>query len=166
MNRAALIATASALTAALTLALSLAGAGATLLALSSALLGAGWLYGWRRALLPAIDLALAGMIGLAAMAALLGASAWLTLAASGAALLAWDVMRLDLQLRAFTRVEDQAGIEQNHLRRVLLTIAGGLGLGMLALLLRTQFSFTAITALAVVTVLVIGRAIWAFNSSR
>jgi hypothetical protein len=137
--------------------------GALTLALVSIVLGGAWLYGWRRAMQRALDLGLAGATGLAAGVSAI-ASPWLALPALIAALLAWDLLRFDLQLRFFTRVDDLDLIERQHLQRAALTMTAGLALSMVALLVRAQFSFAVIALLAVVAVLVLARAVGAFST--
>lgn len=139
--------------------------GALSLALVSIILGGAWLYGWRRAMHRTLDLGLAGATGLAAGVSAI-TSPWLALPALIAALLAWDLLRFDLQLRLFTRVDDLALLERQHLQRAALTMAAGLALSMAALLVRAQFSLAVIALLAVVAVLVLARAVGAFSTGR
>lgn len=138
--------------------------GAPTLALLSTVLGGAWLFGWRRAIQPAMDWGLAGAVGLAAGASII-ASPWLALPALIAALLAWDLLRFDLQLRAFSRVDDLSRIERHHVRRAALTLAAGLLPSMAALLVRAQFSFAIIALLAVIVVLALARAAGAFSTA-
>jgi hypothetical protein len=138
--------------------------GALTLALLSIVLGGAWLFGWRRAMQLALDWGLAGAVGLAAGAAII-ASPWLALPALIAALLAWDLLRFDLQLRAFSRVDDLARIERHHIQRAALTLAAGLLPTMVALLVRAQFSFAIIALLAVIAVLALARAAGALSTA-
>lgn len=93
----------------------------------SVALGAGWLFGWHRRIALAVNAGLAGVVGLAALALLLGMPAALALTVLVAGLLAWDLMRFDHLLRAAKRIEDGAGLEHAHLRRIALTCAAGGG---------------------------------------
>ena len=132
----------------------------------SVALGAGWFTGWHRRIALAVNAGLTGVVGLAALALLLGMPAALALTVLVAGLLAWDLMRFDHLLRAAKRIDDGAGLEHAHLRRVLLTCAAGWGLAALAMAVRLDAGFNMIALLTVLAVLALGRAVRAIQQAR
>ncbi len=136
-----------------------------------------WVLGWWRGWTTPVDLGLAGVVGLAALGTIVSAgsqtaapSALLMLVTTACALGVWDLMRFDLRQRAFsedlarlkteneneTEVEvkveprkhsNLTDLEPGHLRRVLVVAGAGLVAGVLALVLRTQLTFTWIAGI-------------------
>jgi hypothetical protein len=80
-------------------------------------------------------------------ALLLAYGAWLDVATGWllvgivAALAAWDLDAFYKRLRRVTRIEQEARLVQNHLRRLLVALGLGLGLSAAALLLQYELRF-------------------------
>lgn len=134
--------------------------------LVAAALAALWLLGWQRGWLTPVDLGFVGMIGLAAFGAIESAgrptgtiTALLMLTATVSALTAWDVMRFDLRLRACAPkmpapdAQPETRLDGRHLRRIAAVAGVGFVAGALAIVLRTQLSFTTVALVLLLALL-------------
>ncbi len=121
-----------------------------------------WLFAWRRTLTTLVDAAFAGMIASGGLCALLYPG---SIAVLGVALclIAWDLLRFDLRLRALTRadtrIDNSAELAQRQVSALAPIVAAGLALGILAQLLRAQFSFAVVAALGLLALILLIRAL-------
>jgi hypothetical protein len=159
MRRLRVVLVGAALVAGLALAAGLLAAGQPPVAALTALAGPAWLVFWRRGIGTALDAGLAVLILGAGIALSMGAPAAIMLVGTVAALIAWDLMHLDLRLRAFRRVDHEAEIVRRHVQWLLIATGAGLGVAGLALAVRAQISFTAMFILGVLAAAALGRAI-------
>lgn len=134
-------------------------AGAPLYLALAALATLAWLATWRRGLSLGVDAGLTLAIAAAAAGIVVGAPAAAMAAGVISALVAWDLMHVDLRLGQVKRVERAREIEGRELRWAAIAAAAGLALTLLALAIKAQVSFTLVFALGVIAALALGRAI-------
>jgi hypothetical protein len=150
---------AAAVAAGFALGIGFASAGAPTYLVLSILVGPTWLLGWWRRRIELVHAGLVIVVGAAAAGLAVDAPAPLMLVATCAALLAWDLMRLDLRLHSIKRVEHASEIERRHLRWAALSAAVGFVVGGLGLSIRAPFSFTAVFVIGLLAALAMGKAI-------
>ena len=135
-------------------------AGHPLIALSAAVLGAGWLVIiWRLGGgSPALDdIGLLIFTGIAAWGLWQGLSAWLALVGVLLALAAWDMGRFIRRQVLALNDEAAARMERTHLIRLGQALVGGLLLGGLALLVRIPLDFGMALLVGIIAVVALSR---------
>lgn len=104
-------------------------------------LGGLWLFGYWRGLAWIASVGLVGFAGMAAVGLWLDLNAGWMVAGLVTALCAWDLHHFVLCLRRVGRVENERGLEQRHLLRLLAVAGLGSALAVIALRIEVRLTF-------------------------
>lgn len=127
--------------------------------LAVALVGGGWLAGWRRGWSWGAPLGLVGYVALAAAGLLLGVGAGWMLAGAVAALVAWDLDEFVRRLNSVEWVERRRDLERQHLLRLLGVAGLGSLLAAVALAVQLRLSLGLVLLLGLAAILGLSRAV-------
>jgi hypothetical protein len=107
-------------------------------------LGAGWIFAIYRRSEIYTSVCFCGMAGLIALLALNGVQPLLDFFAFVLALAAWDLSRFSIRLDQMDPTPARARVEKLHLTRLGLALGAGTVIGLAAILIRLQLTFTPI----------------------
>jgi hypothetical protein len=133
------------------------------IALAALLVGLAWLLleVYRRAYLASLFFTL--FLAAAVLASVDQVPPLLVLLGLVASLAAWDLSRFLARVRRAAAAGAGPGLERRHLRKLALTLAAGYAAAALPLLFRLSLSFAALSAVALLAVIALRRAILALR---
>jgi hypothetical protein len=128
--------------------------------------GAAWLALETRRIPNAAHAFLLGVVALAALASLRDLPMLLILAALACGLAAWDLSAFVARTASVTDDAARAALERNHLRKLGITAAAGLGAALIPVVAQVSISFVALCLLLLAAVITLRVAVGGLRRRR